>query len=208
MDNRIDIFIGKFCDEVAEARRNVPRTEISRAINMLIAAQERDGRVYIFGNGGSWSMAGHFASDFNKTVIGRIQEGHESPRIGFNVIRLPTTTEELTAIGNDVGYNYIFLTPLKRSLRESDLVIAISSSGNSPNIIMAVEFAKSIKVPVIGISGFDGGRLNELADAKIFISTPRGKYGVVESTHSYILHLMTEYFKEYFDALTKRGLGR
>ena len=84
-------------------------------------------------------------------------------------------------------------------------MIAISSSGNSPNVVKAVELAKSYKIPVIGISGFDGGRLNELADARIVIPSEKGQYELVESVHGVILHLMTRYFKDYFDYVTERA---
>jgi D-sedoheptulose 7-phosphate isomerase len=97
----------------------------------------------------------------------------------------------------------IFAGPLESTLEDSDAVIAISSSGNSPNIIKAVEVAKKHKVPVIGLSGFDGGKLNDLVDAKILVSTPKGEYEVVESAHGMIMHLMTKYFKDYFDHLAE-----
>ena len=111
---------------------------------------------------------------------------------------VPATEEELTAWANDVGYDFVFSGPLKNYLQDSDVVIAISSSGNSTNVIKAVELAKSRNVPVIGISGFDGGKLNLLADAKVLVSTAPGEYGIVESVHGVILHLMTQYFKDYF----------
>jgi len=117
---------------------------------------------------------------------------------------LPSTEAELTAWANDVGYDMIFAGPLKNYIQDSDTIIAISSSGNSINIIKAVELAKSYKLPVIGLSGFDGGKLNELADAKILIKTEKGEYGIVESVHGIILHLMTQYFKDYFNHLSQK----
>jgi D-sedoheptulose 7-phosphate isomerase len=97
----------------------------------------------------------------------------------------------------------VFAGPLQNYIQDSDVVIAISSSGNSPNIIKAVELAKTHHVPVIGISGFDGGKLNALADAKIFVPSEKGEYEVVEGVHAVILHLMTKYFKDYFDHLVE-----
>ncbi|TSD04780.1 MAG: phosphoheptose isomerase [Parcubacteria group bacterium Greene0714_36] len=142
------------------------------------------------------ALASHWVSDFNKTVFSHhLEKGVRR----FCAIRLPSTEEELTAWANDVGYEMVFAGPLENYLQETDAVIAISSSGASPNIIKAVEFARSRHVPVIGLSGFDGGRLNELADAKILIPTEKGAYEVVESVHGTILHLMTRYFKDYFD---------
>ena len=123
----------------------------------------------------------------------------------FQAIRLPTTEEELTAWANDVGFDMVFAGPLRNYIQDSDTVIAISSSGNSPNVVKAVELAKSYKIPIIGLSGFDGGRLNEFADAKIKISTAKGQYELVESVHGVLLHLMTRYFKDYFDYMTERA---
>ena len=99
----------------------------------------------------------------------------------------------------------VFVGPLKNYLQDSDVVVAISSSGNSPNIVKAVELAKSRHVPVIGLSGFDGGKLNELADAKIKVVTPKGEYELVESIHGMIFHIMTRYFRDYFNHVAKRS---
>lgn len=178
--------------------RTVPAEEIAHAINNLQAVYERDGRIYIFGNGGSLALATHWVSDFNKTVFGH--NVIEAPR-RFQAIRLPSTEEELSAWANDVGYDMVFAGPLQNYLQESDCVIAISSSGNSPNIIKAIEHARQLHVPVIGLSGFDGGALNKLADVKILVQTKRGRYSVVESVHAMILHLITQYFQDYFSAL-------
>ena len=182
--------------------KELPNEEIAKALNILQAVYERDGRIYVFGNGGSLSLATHWVSDFNKTVFGRRVD---RPTRRFQAIRVPTTEEELTAWANDVGYDMVFAGPLQNYLQDSDVVIAISSSGNSPNVIKAVELAKERKVPVIGLSGFDGGKLNELSDAKILVRTEKGEYGIVEGVHGVILHLMTEYFKDYFGHLVEKS---
>ena len=188
-------YIANFSQKTEQAIRALPNEEIARALNILQAVYERDGRVYVFGNGGSLALATHWVADFNKTVFSHNLGGS---RARFQTIRVPATEEELTAWANDVGYDFVFSGPLKNYLQDSDVVIAISSSGNSTNVIKAVELAKSRNVPVIGISGFDGGKLNLLADAKVLVSTAPGEYGVVESVHGVILHLMTQYFKDYF----------
>jgi D-sedoheptulose 7-phosphate isomerase len=199
-------YIQNFSSKTELAIRALPHEEIARALNILQAVYERDGRIYVFGNGGSLALATHWVADFNKTVFSH-NLSHARQR--FQTIRVPTTEEELTAWANDVGYDYVFAGPLKNYLQDSDAVIAISSSGNSTNVIKAVELARSRHIPVIGLSGFDGGKLNQLADAKVLVQTTGGEYGVVESVHGFILHLMTEYFKDYFkhvDALAAREL--
>jgi len=179
----------------------LPTKEIAKALNILQATYERDGRIYVFGNGGSLALATHWVSDFNKTVFDHHLDKHSRR---FQAIRLPTTEEELTAWANDVGFEMVFAGPLRNYIQDADTVVAISSSGNSPNVIKAVELAKSFKVPVIGLSGFDGGRLNQLADAKILIPTEIGAYELVEGIHGVVLHSMTKYFKDYFDHLLER----
>lgn len=179
---------------------DLPTEEIAKAINILQATYERDGRIYVFGNGGSLSMATHFVADFNKTVFSHHLE--ENIR-RFQAIRLPTTEEEITAWANDVGFDMVFVGPLRNYIKEGDTIIAISSSGNSPNIIKAVKLAKQYKIPVIGLSGFDGGKLNKLADSKIQVKSKKGAYELVEGVHSVILHLITLYFKNYFDYIGK-----
>lgn len=189
-------YINNFSSQVITALNQLPVQEIAKALNILEATYERDGRIYVCGNGGSLAMATHWVADFNKTVFSRhLDRGVRR----FQAIRLPSTEEELSAWANDVGFDMVFAGPLKNYLRDSDTLIVISSSGNSPNIIKAAELAKEEKIPVIGISGFDGGKLNELADAKIFVKSAKGEYELVEGVHSVILHLMTKYFKDYFD---------
>lgn len=194
-------YIEAFSKKLTDALNNLPVQEISKALNMLEAVWERDGRIYVFGNGGSLALATHWVSDLNKTVFSQ-NLGKKTRR--FQAIRLPSTEEELTAWANDVGYDMVFAGPLENYLQDSDLIIAISSSGNSANIIKAVELAKKRRIPIIGLSGFNGGRLNKMADAKILVRTSYGDYSLVESAHSAILHLMTEYFKDYFNALAKK----
>lgn len=193
-------FITEFSNEVATALQAVPTEEVAKALDILQATYERDGRIYIFGNGGSLALATHWVSDFNKTVFSRNLDAHARR---FQAIRLPTTESELTAWANDVGYDMVFAGPLKNYIQENDTIIAISSSGRSPNIIKAVKLAKEFKVPVIGLSGFNGGKLYALSDAKILVKTEPGKYEVVESVHGAILHMITRYFGNYFDHIAE-----
>lgn len=195
-------YIKKFISEVTATIQNFPIKEIAKACHILQATYERDGRIYIFGNGGSLALATHWVSDFNKTVFSHNLEAHPKR---FQAIRLPTTEEELSAWANDVGFDMVFAGPLVNYLQESDCIIAISSSGNSQNIIKAVDLAKSQHVPVIGLTGFTGGKLNELADAKILVPTEDGRYDIVEGLHAVILHLITKYFQDYFDHLAEQS---
>lgn len=191
-------YIKDFSSKAQTALKNLPAEEIAKAINILQAVYERDGRIYVFGNGGSLALASHWVSDFNKTVFSHNLDKHSRR---FQAIRLPSTESELTAWANDIGYDMVFAGPLKNYLQDADAIVAISSSGNSLNIVKAVELAKQSHIPVIGLSGFDGGKLNELADSKILVPTPKGQYELVEGIHDVILHLIVKYFGDYFDHL-------
>ncbi len=198
----MDTYIDDFANEVIEQMKHLPKEEIAKAAHIIQSVYERDGRIYVFGNGGSMAMATHWVSDFNKTVF---SHNLDSNIRRFQAIRLPSTEAEITAWANDVGFDMIFAGPLQNYIQETDCLIAISSSGNSQNIIKAVELAKSHHVPVIGISGFSGGKLNELADAKIVVKTKPGAYTIVESVHNAILHLFTSYFQDYFDHVVEKN---
>ena len=198
----MDAFIGQFNKEVKAALDSVSSAEISKALAILQAVYERNGRIYVFGNGGSLALATHFVSDLNKTVFSHHLTKHKRR---FQAIRLPSTESELTAWANDIGYDMVFAGPLANYLQDADAIIAISSSGTSKNVIKADEFAKRHHVPVIGFSGFDGGKLNRLADAKILVATKKGEYEIVESVHAVLLHMMVKYFKNAFDHMVKTG---
>ena|SRR3989338_6093143 len=193
-------YIQTFIQEVGKTIQALPKEEIAKALNTIQSVYERDGRIYIFGNGGSLALATHWVSDFNKTIFSHNLEKHTKR---FQAIRLPTTEEELSAWANDIGYDMVFVGPLQNYLQESDCIIAISSSGNSANIIKAIELAKQNHISTIGLSGFDGGKLNELADVKICVKTEKGRYDLVEGIHAVILHLITKYFQDYFDHIAQ-----
>ncbi|MCA9371619.1 SIS domain-containing protein [Candidatus Woesebacteria bacterium] len=197
-------YINNFSKHVTQAILTIPHKEIAKALSLLEAVYERDGRIYVFGNGGSLAMATHWVGDFNKTIFNNLLETKTKR---FQAIRLPSTEVELTAWANDIGYDMVFAGPLQNYLTDSDLIIAISSSGNSPNIVKAVQYANRRKVPVIGLSGFDGGKLNKLADIKILVKTKKGAYTTVECVHNMILHLMTQYFNDYFSELYEKRKG-
>lgn len=195
-------YIAQHFQEVMTAMNAVSKEELGKAINTIHRVFERDGRIYIFGNGGSLALATHWVSDFNKTVFSHNLDKHVRR---FQAIRLPTTEEEYSAWANDIGHDSVFLGPLQNYLQDYDCVIAISSSGNSKNIIKAVDYARQRHVPVIGLSGFDGGKLNEKANVKILVPTEKGRYDIVESVHAAILHLFTRYFQEAFDYALESG---
>lgn len=184
-------YIKNFFQELEEQMDKISWQEIAKAIKILQATYEDDGQVYLIGNGGSAAIASHFANDLNKTVLG--QERIKKTK-RFRAISLSDNAPTLTAWANDIGFEQIFSEQLKNFAKDIDALVAISSSGNSPNIIKAVETAKNLHLSVIGLLGFDGGKILSLCDARIHV--PSSKYAIVESAHEAICHLITTYFEE------------
>ncbi len=154
----------------------------------ILLNAENDSTIYIIGNGGSSATASHMANDL---AIGlKIREIKN-----LKVISLSDNSAIGYAISNDIGFENVFYMQLKNILNPKDIIIAISCSGNSANIIKAVEYAKEQNCKIIGLTGFDGGKLKELSDIKLHFETQNGEYGLVEDAHSIINHLIFSYFK-------------
>jgi len=151
-----------------------------------------DGKqIFIIGNGGSAATASHMANDLGKTASGsRVDEYTKR----FRVMSLVDNVSWITAIGNDLGYDHIFSEQLKNLVQEGDLVIAISGSGNSPNILEGLKVAKAIGAKVIGFLGFNGGKAIDLVDKYVLVESD--SYGYIEDIHLILDHLITEYFNK------------
>lgn len=144
------------------------------------------GQVFVFGNGGSACTATHFVADLVKTAA---VEGKRH----LHAFSLNDNVGLLTAIGNDITYDDIFRYALSCYAKPGDMVIAISCSGNSPNVLQACHWAKENKLLVAAVTGFAGGHLKDLAD--LHINVPHEDFGIVESLHSSIAHIVTQEFK-------------
>lgn len=163
--------------------------EVAGVIRCLEEAYREGKQVFIIGNGGSAATASHMACDLGKVILP--EAGDNAPR--FRVSALTDNTPWITALANDLGYEYIFSEQLKNLLHKGDLVIAISGSGNSPNIIEGIKVAQFLGAKVLGILGFDGGKAAEMVDASIIVKSEN--YGYVEDIHMVLDHLVTAYFK-------------
>ncbi len=143
---------------------------------------------YFMGNGGSFATASHCVNDFAKGT------GVEGKR-RLRVIPL-TDPAALTAYGNDDGYEFTFMRQLEPLLEPGDVVTGISASGNSPNIVKAIEYANTRDARTVAWVGFEGGKLVSLAKQAILVPTARGEYGPVEDVHMVLDHLLVSYLHE------------
>lgn len=159
--------------------------QINRALNLLLTAFENGNTVYIFGNGGSSATASHYQNDFNKGVS-------EHTEKKFNFLCLNDNVATVMAVANDIGFEEVFRFQLRGHLKPGDVVMAISGSGNSRNVINAVEYAKEQDNHVIGLTGFDGGMLKRLSD--VSLHAPINSMQVTEDIHMIFDHLMMSVF--------------
>jgi D-sedoheptulose 7-phosphate isomerase len=160
---------------------------IIKIIESLEKTLENKSKIYIMGNGGSAATASHMVNDLGAGLRRR-------KIINFDVVSLADNVAVTTAIANDIGYENIFYMQLEGLLKPEDLIIAISCSGNSPNIVKAVEYAKEMGSTIIGITGFDGGELKSLSDISFHIDAPKGEYGLVEDMHMILDHIIYSYY--------------
>jgi D-sedoheptulose 7-phosphate isomerase len=153
-----------------------------RLIDTLWEAFEEERTIFLIGNGGSAAAASHFGQDLAKGTLTSMQAKQR-----FRVVPLTDNIGFITALANDEGYEAIFEQQLRNLARRGDLLIAISGSGNSPNVLRAVEYARSIGMKSIGVTGFDGGKLRALADESVHV--PIEDMGMTEALHGVVFHL-------------------
>lgn len=175
---------------IIELKKNIDLIdlkEINKIVDFFLQIYEKENRFYIIGNGGSASTSSHFACDLSKgaTVDNKKR---------FKVFSLADNLSLITAISNDISYDEIFSYQLKNVLTENDVLIAISASGNSPNIVKALKYAKEIGAKIIGFSGFSGGYLKENSDFNIHIAS--NNYGIVEDLHLVTEHIISQEIKK------------
>jgi D-sedoheptulose 7-phosphate isomerase len=160
----------------------IPTEALAAAVEMLLNARAAGRRVYIMGNGGSAATASHFACDLLKTA-------HVKDHAPLRVFALTDNTAVLTALANDLGYEHGFAEQIRALVEPGDVVVALSASGNSHNIVAGLTAASRVGGRTIGLFGFDGGAARDLVDVAIHI--PRNDYGQVEDAHSAIGHAIT-----------------
>lgn len=187
-------YIKSFFEEIKKRIAEIDIGKIEQIADVLYSAWKNDRQVFILGNGGSASQASHMAADISKNTLGRVYD----PRIKrFRIMALTDNVSLMTAYANDVGYDEVFSQQLRNLINEHDVLIVITGSGNSPNVIRAVEYARDCNAITIGLLGFDGGKIKKMLDYEITVNS--SNYGVIETVHPAIHHLMVGYFRQKID---------
>lgn len=184
-------FVEEYLRELKETLDKLPSSQIEKIKDILLEAYREDKKVFIMGNGGSAATASHFACDLAKGTLAK-----DNPRKRFKAIALTDSIPIITAWANDTAYENIFLEQLKSLLDAGDVVIAISGSGNSKNIIKAVEYANAQKALTIGLTGFRGGKLKGMVQECLIV--PSHSLEQIEDVHLILEHILCSWLKAIF----------
>ena len=178
-------YVKRYFDHLGEILQRIDHEAVAKVIDLIIHARDQNRNIFFIGNGGSAATASHFAND--------LAIGSRTKLSPFRVISLTDNNAVMTAIANDFGYEQLFVKQLEAVYREGDLLVAISASGNSPNVLKAVEYVKGRGGTTIGLTGFDGGDLKRMVDYALHVPTQKGEYGPVEDVHMIFDHVIGTY---------------
>src|SRR3982751_2174330 len=181
-------YVEKYLQDQKSTVDSIPAAEVAKVIEKFRKALEEDRQIFVFGNGGSAANASHFVTDLGKG---------SSDKIGrrFRVMSINDNVSWITALGNDYAYEDVYVRQLENYARPGDFVLVLSVSGNSPNVVKAVQWAKSHGVHTAALVGGKRGKLAEIADEPIVIDTPH--YGRAEDAHMAICHMLCYAFIEH-----------
>ncbi|MDB9998548.1 SIS domain-containing protein [Alphaproteobacteria bacterium] len=186
--NTIDLtdFIAGYMEEIQKGFDSIDVAKLEKVVNVLDSTIRRKGTIYTCGNGGSSSIAEHFVCDFLKGA----STGSSIQPI---IHSLCSNTSTIMAVANDISYDEIFSFQLERYGKDGDVLLCVSSSGNSKNILKALSMAKSKNIKTISFVGFSGGDAKDISDNCIHI--PIKNYGIVEDIHHSLMHLLAQYIR-------------
>ena len=162
--------------------------DFSAALN---EARLKGKTIFFVGNGGSAATASHMANDFGTDILKRT-----NTKKPFKAMSLTDNCAVMLAVANDSGYENLFVNQLKVHYRKGDLLVAISASGNSPNVVEAAKWVKKQRGQVISLVGFDGGKLKDISDTAIVVKSIKGEYGPVEDVHMILDHLISYWLQK------------
>ena len=179
--------IDRYLDQVKKTLDMLDRQDLDKFADALMKAYQEERHIFVFGNGGSGSTASHFCGDFLKGVSYGLDRR-------FRFLCLNDNIPALLAIANDIGYEDVFIEQLKNHLQKNDLVIGISGSGNSMNVVKALTYAKDNGAVTVAMCGYDGGRIYGIAD--IHVHAPIANMEVTEDVHLVAIHCLKTMIKQ------------
>src|SRR5262247_12629 len=194
--NGLDHYLTDF----TELLKKVDPKQVQTMVDLLTEAYVNDRFVFIIGNGGSGANASHLCQDLGK---GTLHDFDKQKRL--SVMSLTDNTPCILAYGNDLGYDRIFVEQLKNFGRPGAVLLAISGSGNSPNILKAVEWANANDLTTVGITGYDGGKLKKMCHHSLHV--PSFNMGAVEAVHAVVFHYLVEVLCVRFRAVAEGRRG-
>jgi phosphoheptose isomerase len=180
-------YFDAYAEEAARAASSIHGAALHRAAAILLEAYTRRAGVFSCGNGGSAAIANHLQCDHMKGV-------RTATDLAPRVVSLSTNVELLTAIANDIAYEEVFAYQLQSQSAPGDVLIAVSSSGRSPNVVRALTWARDNGLRTIALTGFEGGRAKAVADVAIHVHATN--YGIVEDVHQAIMHALAQYIRQ------------
>jgi D-sedoheptulose 7-phosphate isomerase len=200
-------YLANYTAELERCMKGFDEKEFQKIIDILAEAYKKDKQVFIAGNGGSAGSANHFVCDFGKNAVDFKSGGEPSPsglggvsgKRRFRIISVSDNIEKFSALANDISFEETFSFQLGNLMNEGDVLIIISASGNSPNVVKACEFAKTKNARVIVLAGFKGGKIKAFADAAIVADL--NSYEQIEDIHLIVLHMIVYYFKNHPEVL-------
>ena len=189
MDNNFKRYFLGYVNSLCNSLMNANIKKINKSVELIINQIKKNKTVYVCGNGGSAAIANHYVCDFSKLL-------RQNTNLKAKFVSLSSNIEVITAISNDISYDQIFKYQAETYIKKGDLIILISASGNSKNIIELAKWAKQQKIKTISFTGFNGGKLIRLSDININIKIDN--YGKTEDSHHILMHIIMQYLIDKF----------
>ena len=192
---KVKNYLGDYIARLTDILNKIEVTKLEQVITAMITAFKNGNTIYVVGNGGSAATASHMQADFRFFV-------RYFSKFRPKIIALTDNVPMITAIGNDNNFDDVFVEQMRGQFVSGDILIAISASGNSPNLVKAAEFANELGGTTIAFVGFLGGKLNEISSIPLYTPNPKGDYGPIEDVHMILNHIIVNYLSTDEEFLT------
>jgi len=179
-------FMKSYFDQILKCSTSIDPEKLAEAVNIINNGYKANATLFSCGNGGSAAISNHLHCDHLKGC-------QTNTSLRPKVISLSSNMETITAIANDISFNDVFLYQLRTMAEPGDILITISSSGDSENIVRACNWAKENSVYIISLTGFDGGRSAKIADISLHVNAKN--YGIIEDIHQSLMHILAQYIR-------------